>query len=284
MPVGTLYVVGTPIGNLDDMTFRAVQVLQAADWIAAEDTRHTGRLLQHFQITTPQLSYHQHNRRQREADLLARLTDGATIALVSDAGMPGISDPGRELVQACAAAGIPVVPIPGASAVTTALAAAGLPVESFLFVGFLPPKGRARRDRLQALGNQPHALVLYEAPHRLRATLADLADTCGTARPLVLARELTKRHEEIWRGTLADAIADYAERTPRGEFTLVLAAAEPAEPAARSPAELQQALADLLAAGRSRSQACRELAAQTTLSRRQLYQLALELPDGDPPI
>jgi len=278
MSVGTLYVVGTPIGNLNDMTFRAVQVLQAVDWIAAEDTRHTGRLLQHFQIATPQLSYHQHNRRQRAAELLERLQAGESIALVSDAGMPGIADPGCELVQACAIAGIAVVPIPGASAVLAALVASGLPTESFTFLGFLPAKGRERRDRLQALSREPRTLVLYEAPHRLRATLDDLAQVCGGDRRLAIARELTKLHEEIWRGSLAEAVALYAGREPRGELALVLAGATE-EPAARSPEELKADLAALLAAGQSRSQACRQLAAETTLSRQQLYQLTLELDE-----
>ncbi len=279
MPPGTLYLVGTPIGNLEDITFRAVQVLQAVDWIAAEDTRHTGRLLHHFQITTPQLSYHQHNRRQRQAELLTKLAAGASIALVSDAGMPGIADPGWELVQACVAATIPVVPIPGANAAIAALVASGLPTDCFTFLGFLPPKGRERGDRLQALGRSPHTLVLYEAPHRLRATLADLAQACGSERAVALARELTKRYEEFWRGTLAEAIAAYAEREPRGEFTLVLAGAAPTAASNPTPAELRAALAEQLAAGLSRSQACRHVAAATAVSRRQLYQLALELPD-----
>ncbi|NJL02018.1 MAG: 16S rRNA (cytidine(1402)-2'-O)-methyltransferase [Spirulinaceae cyanobacterium SM2_1_0] len=277
MPTGTLYIVGTPIGNLDDMTLRAIRVLQDVDYIAAEDTRHTGRLLQHFQITTPQLSYHQHNRRQRQGELIERLQAGASLALVSDAGMPGISDPGSELVQACRAAGIRVVPIPGACAAIAALAASGLPTDEFAFIGFLPAKGRARRERLTALSREPRTLVLYEAPHRLLTTLRDLAATCGEQRLVTLARELTKRYEELWQGTLAAAVAAYAEREPRGEFTLVLAAAEPEPLTARSPTELKAMLQERLSSGLSRSQACRQLAAETGRSRRQLYQLALEL-------
>src|SRR5919199_1550901 len=163
--MGTLYVVGTPIGNLEDMTFRAVRILQSVDAIAAEDTRHTGKLLQHFEIKTPQLSYHEHNRSERLPELLRKLGDGKAIALVTDAGMPGISDPGYELVKACIEAGIQVVPIPGASAAITALSSAGLPTERFVFEGFLPAKGEERLLRLEALQTESRTLIFYESPH-----------------------------------------------------------------------------------------------------------------------
>lgn len=277
---GTLYIVGTPIGNLEDMTFRAIQVLQQVNWIAAEDTRHTGKLLQHFQIATPQLSYHEHNQASRIPDLLARLQAGEAIALVSDAGMPGISDPGYELVQACAEVGLPVVPIPGASAVVTALSASGLPSNQFVFEGFLPPKGQPRRDRLEALAVEMRTLVLYESPHRLRQTLQDLADTLGGDRPITLARELTKLHEEFWRGTIAAAIEHHQVRDPQGEFTLVIQGAPQTEPLL-SESALKAELQDLLQQGLSRSQASRQLAQRTTLSRRQIYQLALAIPDAE---
>ncbi|MBW4465939.1 MAG: 16S rRNA (cytidine(1402)-2'-O)-methyltransferase [Pegethrix bostrychoides GSE-TBD4-15B] len=274
---GTLYIVGTPIGNLEDISFRAISVLQQVSQIAAEDTRHTGRLLQHFQISTPQLSYHDHNRQQRLPELLARLQAGSSIALVTDAGMPGISDPGCELVQAAVAASIPVVPIPGATAVITALSAAGLPTERFVFEGFLPVKTAERRERLEALQAEARTLVLYEAPHRLRQTLQDLQDCFGAERAVVLARELTKLHEQFWRGSLAAALLYYQTREPQGEFTLVLAGQTAALPQLSESALLAE-LQQLIDQGISRSQASRQLAQQTSLSRRQLYQLALSLP------
>ena len=273
-----LYIVATPIGNLEDMTFRAVRILQEADWIAAEDTRHTGKLLQRFQITTPQISYHAHNRTSRLPDLLDRLQDGKTIALVSDAGMPGISDPGYELVSACVEAGILVIPIPGASAVITALSAAGLPTDRFVFEGFLPAKGTERRDRLESLASEPRTLVFYEAPHRVRQTLADLLNTVGGDRRIVLARELTKLHEEFWRGSVAEAIAHYTSRDPQGEFTILVAGAELTLPLL-SESALKAELGTLINQGLSRSQASRQLAQQTNLPRREIYQIALSIAE-----
>jgi 16S rRNA (cytidine1402-2'-O)-methyltransferase len=272
----TLYVVGTPIGNLADMTYRAVQVLQQVDWIAAEDTRHTKKLLMHFEIATPQLSYHDHNRTSRLPELLQRLEQGAAIALVTDAGVPGISDPGYELVCACAEAGIAVVPIPGASAVVTALSAAGVPTDRFVFEGFLPMKGRG--DRLDFLGGESRTMVFYEAPHRLRQLLAEFETTFGGDRAIVLARELTKLHEQFWRGTVAEAIAVYSQREPQGEFTVLVAGAEREQPML-SESALKAELAQLLQEGLTRSQASRQLAKQTDLSRRELYQLALSLEE-----
>ncbi|NJL36118.1 MAG: 16S rRNA (cytidine(1402)-2'-O)-methyltransferase [Leptolyngbyaceae cyanobacterium RM2_2_4] len=277
---GTLYVVGTPIGNLEDMTFRAVRILQTVDAIAAEDTRHTGKLLQHFQISTPQVSYHDHNRHSRLPELLERLRQGKAIALVTDAGMPGISDPGYELVKACTDEGITVVPVPGASAGVTALSVSGLATDRFIFEGFLPPKGQERRDRLEALQTEARTLILYESPHRLRQTLKDLSEVLGTGRAIALARELTKLHEEVWRGSLEEAIAHYRDREPQGEFTLVIAGSELVEPML-SESALRAELQQLLSQGLSRSQASRQLAQKTSLSRRQIYQLALAIPDAD---
>ncbi|OLP20330.1 16S rRNA (cytidine(1402)-2'-O)-methyltransferase [Leptolyngbya sp. 'hensonii'] len=276
---GTLYIVGTPIGNLEDMTFRAVRILQTVDVIAAEDTRHTGKLLQHFQVATPQISYHDHNRRSRLPDLLERLQRGQTIALVTDAGMPGISDPGYELVRACADANIRVVPIPGPSAVITALSASGLSMERFAFEGFLPAKSQPRRDYLETLKAEVRTLVFYESPHRLRQTLADLATAFGADREITLARELTKLHEEFQRTTLGAAIDHYIRQEPQGEYTLVVAGATLAPPVLSETA-LRAELQSLLHQGLSRSDASRQLAQQTSLSRRQIYQLALSLPDG----
>lgn len=276
--MGTLYVVGTPIGNLEDMTFRAVRILQTVDLIAAEDTRHTGKLLQHFQITTPQISYHEHNRTERLPELLRQLGAGKAIALVTDAGMPGISDPGYELVKACIEAGLQVIPIPGATAVITALSAAGLPTDRFAFEGFLPAKGQDRQTRLEVLPAETRTLILYESPYRLRDTLQDLADGLGKERSIVLARELTKLHEEFWRGTLEEAIAHYREIEPKGEFTLVVAGASVEMPILSEDA-LKAELEKMMAQGVSRSQASRQLAQLTKLPRRQLYQLALALPE-----
>jgi 16S rRNA (cytidine1402-2'-O)-methyltransferase len=273
---GTLYVVGTPIGNLEDMTFRAVRILQTVDLIAAEDTRHTGKLLQHFQIKTHQVSYHEHNRSSRIPELLEHLGNAKAIALVSDAGMPGISDPGYELVKACIEAGIPVVPIPGASAVITALSAAGLPTDRFVFEGFLPPKAQQRQEHLESLQTESRTLIFYESPHRLRETLQDLALVWGSDRQIVLGRELTKLFEEFWRGTIAEAIAHYSQREPQGEYTLVVAGNPPTE-IQLTPEELKAELQQLISQGISRSQASRQLAKMTSLPRRQLYQLALSL-------
>jgi len=275
---GTLYVVATPIGNLEDITFRAVRVLNEVDWIAAEDTRHTGKLLHHFQVKTPQLSYHEHNRTQRLPELLDKLQQGRAIALVTDAGMPGISDPGYELVKACTEVGIVVVPVPGASAGVTALSAAGLPSDRFVFEGFLPAKGKERRDRLETLATEPRTIVLYEAPHRLRQTLADLMTALGSGRAIVAARELTKLHEEFWRGTLAAAVAEFGDRTPQGEFTLVIAGHQ-TETRPLSEADLRAELTRLLRQGVSRSVASRDLAQHAAMPRRQIYQLALSIPD-----
>jgi 16S rRNA (cytidine1402-2'-O)-methyltransferase len=275
---GVLYIVATPIGNLEDMTFRAIAVLQQVDVIAAEDTRHTGKLLHHFQIATPQMSYHDHNRLSRLPEVLQRLQDGQKVALVSDAGMPGISDPGYELVKACAEAGVVVVPIPGASAVVTALSAAGLPTDRFVFEGFLPVKGPERRDRLEEIQAETRTIVFYEAPHRVRTTLADLAASLGANRAVVLGRELTKLHEQFWRGTLTEAIAYYQDREPQGEYTVMVAGAQLAQPLLLET-DLKAELKAIMNQGVSRSQASRQLAQQTSFSRRHLYQLALTIPD-----
>jgi 16S rRNA (cytidine1402-2'-O)-methyltransferase len=273
---GTLYIVATPIGNLEDMTFRAVRILQAVDMIAAEDTRHTGRLLQHFQVRTPQISYHEYNSHSRIPEILEHLQYGKAIALVSDAGMPGISDPGYELIKACIEDGITVVPIPGASAVITALSAAGLPTDRFIFDGFLPAKSQQRRQYLESLQGESRTLVFYESPHRLRDTLADLGEVLGSDRQLVIARELTKLYEEFWRGTIGDAIADYSQREPQGEYTLLVAGNPPSQ-IQLTETQLKTELLQMMHQGISRSQASRQLAKDTSLSRRYLYQLALAI-------
>ena len=273
---GTLYIVGTPIGNLEDTTFRAIKTLQEVDLIAAEDTRHTSKLLQHFQILTPQLSYHQHNEQSRIPELIEKLNQGKAIALVTDAGMPAISDPGYELVKVCVEANISVVPIPGVTANITALCASGLPTNKFIFIGFLPTKIKLREEQLEKLSNSLETIVLYESPYKLLQTLEDLAKMLGGNRKIVLARELTKLHEEFWRGTVGQAIIYYQNNQPKGEFTLVIAGAEPELPVL-SEDTIKQELQELFAQGISRSQASRQLSQKINLSRRKIYQIALKI-------
>ncbi|MDE5075180.1 MAG: 16S rRNA (cytidine(1402)-2'-O)-methyltransferase [Trichodesmium sp. St5_bin2_1] len=273
---GTLYIVGTPIGNLEDTTFRAIKTLQEVDLIAAEDTRHTSKLLQHFQILTPQLSYHQHNEQSRIPELIEKLNQGKAIALVTDAGMPAISDPGYELVKVCVEANISVVPIPGVTASITALCASGLPTNKFIFIGFLPTKIKLREEQLEKLSNSLETVVLYESPYKLLQTLEDLAKMLGGNRKIVLARELTKLHEEFWRGTVGQAIIHYQNNQPKGEFTLVIAGAEPELPVL-SEDTIKQELQELFAQGISRSQASRQLSQKINLSRRKIYQIALKI-------
>lgn len=276
--LGKLYVVGTPIGNLDDLTFRSLATLKKVALIAAEDTRHTGKLLQHFDISTPQISYHEHNRLSRLDELLNILSQGQDIALVTDAGMPGISDPGYELIKACIEAKIEVVPIPGVTAVITALAVSGLPTERFCFEGFLPGKEKLRQERLESLKTETRTMVFYEAPHKLIKTLEDLRETFGPTRKIVLGRELTKLYEEIWRGTIDEAINLYREnKTPKGEFTLVVMGNDQADNIQLSDEELKRELQQIIERGVSRSQASRQLAQVTNLSRSRLYKLALEI-------
>ncbi len=220
---GTLYLVPTPIGNLDDMTFRAVKVLTGADLIAAEDTRHTQQLLNHFDIHTPEISFHEHNTEQRIPELIGKLKAGLTIAQCSDAGMPSISDPGKELVAAAVKEGIPVVPLPGANAGVTALIASGLVPQPFYFYGFLERKHQQQVQELEQLRNRSETMIFYEAPHRLKKTLKVMAEVFGDDRQAVLARELTKRYEEFSRGSLVELTAFYDEHQPRGEYVVLIA-------------------------------------------------------------
>lgn len=267
-----LYLVGTPIGNLEDMTYRAVRILQTVDFIAAEDTRHTAKLLQHFQIKTPQISYHHHNRHSRLCELLDILAQGKSIALVSDAGMPTISDPGEEIVKEAIAQSIEVIPIPGVTAAITALAVSGLDCDRFVFEGFLPTKAKLRKTRLTQLQRETRTIILYEAPHRLITTLEDLHEVMGD-RPLVLARELTKLHEDLWRGNLVAALELYQLRQPKGEYTLVIAGLSKIEHLDEN--QLKQELEILIGQGMSLTKASQELTAFTTLSRREIYQLGI---------
>jgi 16S rRNA (cytidine1402-2'-O)-methyltransferase len=275
--LGSLYLVGTPIGNLEDMTFRAIATLKQVDLIAAEDTRHTGKLLHHFGINTPQISYHEHNAHRRVPELIAKLQQGMAIALVTDAGMPAISDPGEELVKGCIESGIRIIPIPVVTAGIAALTASGLSTQSFGFDGFLPIDKKERRDRLEILAREMRTIILYEAPHRLLRTLNDLASSCGSERQIAIARELTKLHEEFWRGNIREAIAHFTSHAPKGEFTLVIAGAAPILPQVWTETDIIQALQNLIDAGSSRSEASRQVAELAQLSRRQVYQIALSL-------
>jgi 16S rRNA (cytidine1402-2'-O)-methyltransferase len=277
---GILYIVATPIGNLEDMSFRAVRILQSVDFIAAEDTRHTGKLLNHFQIKVPQISYHEHNQIQRIPELLDKLKAGKNIAVVTDAGMPGISDPGYEMVKASIENGVRVVPIPGANAAITALSAAGLLTERFVFEGFLPTKGKERQQRLNVLETEARTIILYESPHRLEKTLADLVNCLGSDRAIALGRELTKLHEEFWRGTIGEALSYYQSVPPQGEFTLVIDGKSEAIEEI-SDTTLTTELETLLKQGMSRSEATRIMAEQTSVSRRKIYQLALLIPESN---
>lgn len=226
---GRLYVVATPIGNLGDLSVRAREILQSCSVIAAEDTRHTGVLLKHFGIQTPQLSLHEHNEQHRAGEIIQRLRQGASVALVSDAGTPGVSDPGFELVRAVAAAGFEIIAVPGPCAAIAALSIGALPTDRFCFEGFLPARGAARRKRLQSLASEARTLVLYEAPHRVRETLEDCAAVFGDARSATVAREITKMHETTYRGSLGELVARAGADAEfgRGEIVLLIAGAPP---------------------------------------------------------
>lgn len=274
---GCLYLVATPIGNLEDITLRAIRILKEADVIACEDTRHTQKLLHHYGIHKELISYHAHNEMTRAPELIIELEQGAKAALVSDAGMPVVSDPGHRLVALCLRHHIPVIPIPGPSAFIAALAASGLPTEEFLFVGFLPSRAGARRKALDALRSEPRTIVFYEAPHRLVETLADAADILG-ARPAVVAREITKIHEEFLRGNLAELRDAARKRAPRGEITLLIGPGE-AVPQTVDPAvSLKQRVEQLEAeSGLDRKAALKQAARERGLAKREAYkQLLLE--------
>jgi len=274
---GCLYLVATPIGNLEDITLRAIRLLKEADLIACEDTRQTQKLLQHYSIHKEMVSYHAHNELTRAPELVIQLEQGAQVALVSDAGTPVVSDPGHRLVVMCLRHHIPVVPIPGPSALVAALAASGLPSDEFLFVGFLPPRSGARRKKLDALKVEPRAIVLYEAPHRLAETLSDAADILGS-RHAVVAREVTKIHEEFLRGTLPELRDAAKERAPRGEITLIIGPPEDGAFQAVASVSLKERVSQLEAEmGLDRKAALKQAARERGLGKRDAYkQLLLE--------
>ena len=275
---GKLYLVATPIGNLGDLSPRAVETLEAVDFIAAEDTRVSIKLLNHFSIKKPLVSYHQHNQNSAGASVLQRLLAGEDCALVTDAGMPAISDPGEDLVRLCAENGVEVLAIPGCCAAVCALAVSGLPTGRFTFEGFLTTNKKNRREHLQALAEEQRTMIFYEAPHKLRATLADLLDTFGD-RPLALCRELTKLHEETVHTTLSQASAYYRDNEPRGAYVLVVAGAQPRP---LSPISLEEGAALVLerrSAGLGMKEAVRQTADDTGLSRKELYHAAIRLQE-----
>jgi 16S rRNA (cytidine1402-2'-O)-methyltransferase len=276
---GTLYVVATPIGNLGDLSPRASAVLAEVDLIAAEDTRHTGRLLRAFGIGTPMVSCHEFNERQTAAQLISRLREGQAVALVSDAGTPLVSDPGYRLVSRAHEQGIPVVPVPGPSAVTAALSSCGLPVARFSFEGYLPERASERRTLIEGLAGEARTLVFFEAPHRVQAALADLAAILGDDRPAAIARELTKRYETVRRGTLGDLgrwLQEDAEQR-RGEFVLVVGGAEPEPPSADEARRLLKALLPRLSVRDAAAVASDYLGTR----RNEMYRLAVELAASD---
>jgi 16S rRNA (cytidine1402-2'-O)-methyltransferase len=268
--LGTLYVVATPIGNLEDITLRALRVLREADLIACEDTRQTRKLLDHFAISKPSVSYHDHNELARAEELVQKLQNGANIALVSDAGTPLISDPGYRLVEAATRVGIPVVPIPGPSAAIAALAASGLPTDAFRFCGFLPPKSTQRRKLIEGLKAETATLIFYEAPHRVLDALDDVAALMG-ARPVVVAREITKLHEEFLRGTAAEVRARLADRAMvRGEITLLIGKADHIEV---DDVPLEEAVRELEGKGVARMDAIKQVAKARGISKRECYRV-----------
>jgi len=276
---GTLYLVATPIGNLEDMTFRAIRILRETDIIAAEDTRHTRKLLSHFEITPKQLiSYHEHNKHASGPELIRFLKEGSSVALVSDAGLPAISDPGAELVRSAIDEGIPVVPVPGANAALSALIISGMPTERFLFVGFLPRDKKKLQEELTRLMAFDGPVILYEAPHRLRKTLSAIRDAWGD-RPAVVVREITKKHEEALRGTLQECVAWFEAEEPLGEICLLVEA--PGISASDGDTwweelTIPEHVAAYEARGLARKEAMKQAAADRGLAKRDVYQACLD--------
>lgn len=278
---GTLYLCATPIGNLEDMTFRVIRVLKEADLIAAEDTRNSIKLMNHFDIHTPMTSYHEFNKIEKGRALIEKLLEGTNIALITDAGMPGISDPGEELVRMAYEAGIPVTVIPGACACVTALTLSGLPTRRFAFEAFLPMEKKERKAALEEVRTERRTIVMYEAPHRLLRTLGELCETLGEDREITVLRELTKKHESRFAGTLREAVEHYTNEEPKGECVLVIAGrsdeeirAEQAE--AWQDLSLEEHVAKFEAEGMDRKEAMKAVAKERGISKRDVYQELLK--------
>lgn len=272
--MGILYLVATPIGNLEDMSPRAVRILRESVLIAAEDTRHTGSLLKHFEIKTPLTSYYEHNKLTKQDYILGKLSEG-DVALVSDAGTPAINDPGYELVRAALAAGFDVQPVPGPSAPIAALTISGLPTDSFLYLGYLPHKSGDRRKALAQIDNLRYTLIFLETPHRLLDSLADLLSTLGDRR-ISVSRELTKLYEETWRGNIRGAIEYFTAREPRGEFTLVVEGKQTVDGGRWTEEQLLAAIQGETQSGKSASQLAGELADQSGWKKKEVYSLILK--------
>jgi len=270
---GELYLCGTPIGNLEDMTFRAIRVLKEVDLVAAEDTRQTQKLFFHYEISTPLTSYHEHNKDSKGNYLLQLLLEGKNIALVSDAGMPGISDPGYELVQLAVAEGIKVTPIPGAVAAISGLVASGLPTDSFVFEGFLSRVPKKRRNKLRELTGEKRTIIFYEAPHRLTKTLTDMLEVWGN-RKVAVARELTKKYEEIWRGDLIAALEYFQE--VRGEITLLVGGNQTETSPEENNLTIVEQVEALLEAGWDKKEALKKVALENKLPKKEVYKMLLE--------
>lgn len=273
---GCLYLVATPIGNLEDITLRALRILKEVDVIACEDTRQTQKLLNHFQIRGRTVSYHEHNEMTRAAELVIEMEQSAKVALVTDAGMPAISDPGQHLVSLCLRHEIPVVPVPGATALVAALAASGLSTDEFLFLGFLPNRASDRRKRLRMLTAEKRTMVFYEAPHRLREMLSDAMEILAN-RPAVVAREVTKLHEEFVRGTLDELAAEFARREPRGEITVLIGASAEESPAVSSSSlSLAQRVREIMRTQTvDQKSALKQAAREMGITKREAYQKLL---------
>ncbi len=276
---GMLYLSATPIGNLEDMTLRGIRMLGEADLIAAEDTRHSRKLLAHFDIHTPLTSYHEHNKLDKGPELVEKMLAGDTIVCISDAGLPGISDPGAHLAQLAIEAGIKVSPLPGANAALSALICSGLDTTAFTFYGFLPKTGKKRRELLEQIARKTETLIFYEAPHHLKSTLGDLVKALGPHRPAATARELTKKFEEFRRCTLGDLADYYREHEPKGEFVIIVGGYDNDEADLVGPAEQlspRELVEQMEAAGMGRKEAMRETAKKLGISRRDVYQALLD--------
>lgn len=277
---GRLYLSATPIGNLEDMTYRGVRMLAEADLIAAEDTRHTRKLLSHYDIHTPATSYHEHNKLTKGPELVEKMLSGAVVVCVSDAGLPGISDPGAHLAQLAIEAGIQVSPLPGANAALSALICSGLDTTAFTFYGFLPKSSKKRRELLKRIKSSPETLIFYEAPHHLKETLKQLCEALGEERPAAVARELTKHYEEFNRRSLGELLDYYQANEPRGEFVLIISGYDAEKAASTQQAEEVTDPVQMVEAfeqqGLSRKEAMRETAKKLGISRRDVYNILLK--------
>ena len=276
---GILYLVPTPIGNLNDISPRCAQTLAEADFIAAEDTRVSLKLLNHLEIKKSLVSYHEHNKAESGSKILVRLLAGETCALVTDAGSPAISDPGEDLVRLCAENGVTVCAIPGPCALVTALSISGLPTGRFTFEGFLSVNKKSRQEHLTGLKDETRTMIFYEAPHKLVSTLADMSEVFGADRPVSLCRELTKLHEEVVRTTLGEALTKYTETPPKGEFVLIVAGAPETAKESASEDDAAARVAQLISQGLSRKDAVKQTAAELGLPKNVVYDIALKDPE-----